>query len=132
MEIPGFFGVSDVLRGGVYVLVWKGEVVYIGKSKCMVARIYAHRSLHRRHPGSDVPKWLKVKGIKFDEIHVKPCLLSDVDRVEQEMIRLYKPKFNTYHVGARPTGPIPLKIGNIEIMLGGPVTPAKAQIERRI
>lgn len=134
MELDGFVNASALLKGGVYVLLFKGKVIYIGKSKCMLTRVYAHKSLHKRRPGSDVPKWLPVKGIEYDEILVRPCALSDVDRLEQEMIKLYKPRYNVMHVGHKVSMPITLRRGNVEIVLNRR-TPAPSKhpiIERRL
>jgi len=134
VEIPDFINATSALSGGVYVLVHKGKVVYIGKSKCMLVRIYAHRSLNKRHPGSDVPKWLQVKGIAFDEIHIRPCALSDVDRIEQEMITRYKPKYNVNHVHPMIKAPIPLRIHGVDIVINptAAMIASKPVIERRI
>lgn len=135
MELPGFVDITNSLKAGVYMLVYKRRVVYIGKSKCMLTRVYAHRSLHKRRPGSDVPKWLPVKGIQFDEIWVRPCTFDEIDKIERELIALYKPKFNSNFVGREVTMPITLKHGEIEITLNKPRTAQTVpyvKIERRI
>lgn len=90
MELKGFIEVSPVLRSGVYALCWKGEVVYVGKSKCMLTRIEAHRGLFRRK----APAWMPIKGVQFDTVFVRPCPLAALDSLEIEMINLYKPKLN--------------------------------------
>ena len=117
MEIPGFINITDSLKGGVYILKHKGKIVYIGQSKCMLPRVYAHRSLSRRAPGSDVPKWLPIKGIQFDEILILPCSESTRDQVERELIGLYMPLHNVQHKGKWFTAEVPLKIKGVEIVI---------------
>jgi len=116
--LEGFIDVSAALKPGVYALVREGVVVYIGQSKKPLARIEAHRSLWgRKKP----PGWLPIRGILFDEVHVLPCRVEDLDRLEAALIDLYKPKYNVklkspapvstpFSVGpcvinARPTSP---------------------------
>lgn len=89
--LEGFVNVSPMLKPGIYALLREGVVVYIGQSKKPLSRIEAHRSLaNRRKPIG----WLPIKGIVFDEVHVLPCRIEDLDIVEHAMIDLYKPKFN--------------------------------------
>jgi excinuclease UvrABC nuclease subunit len=90
LEIEGFLAISESLRSGVYLLAHKGVIVYIGKSKTMLNRIYAHRSLW----GKKKPEWLSIRGILFDEVFIRPCPVDLLDELEFEMINLYKPKLN--------------------------------------
>ena len=89
-ELKGFVEVSEVLRSGVYALALKGVVVYVGKSKCMLARVEAHRGLFRRK----APSWMPIKGVQFDQVFVRPCPVAMLDALEAEMINLYKPSLN--------------------------------------
>lgn len=89
--LEGFVNVSVMLKPGVYALVKDGAVVYIGQSKQPLSRIYAHKSLWGR---KKVPGYLPIRGILFDEAHVLPCRVEDLDLVERTLIDLYKPKFN--------------------------------------
>ncbi len=58
-EMEGFIDCSDMMRGGVYVLRHRGEIVYIGKAKNFLARTYSHRSMWSRARSKDkVPAWL--------------------------------------------------------------------------
>lgn len=90
MELKGFVEASEVLRSGVYALAWRGAIVYVGKSKCMLTRIEAHRGLFRRK----APAWMPIKGVQFDQVFLRPCPLAMLDALENEMINLYKPKLN--------------------------------------
>ena len=89
--LEGFVNVSVVLKPGVYALVKDGTVVYIGQSVKPLSRVEAHRSLWGR---KKAPGWLPIRGILFDEVHVLPCRVEDLDTLERALINLYKPKFN--------------------------------------
>lgn len=117
MDLGGFIAVSDILKCGVYALVYRGEVVYVGKSKSMLGRIYAHRSLR----GKRTMPWLPIKGLLFDEIHIRPCHPDVIDDVEYEMINLYKPRHNIAlkHSG-KSRAPITLNIRGVEVTINRP------------
>ncbi len=91
--LEGFVNVSAMLSPGVYALLRDGVVVYVGQSKRPLSRIAAHKSNWGR---KSVPTWLpaSVRGILFDEVHVLPCRVEDLDAVEAAMINLYKPRYN--------------------------------------
>lgn len=130
MVLDGFSNASDILRTGVYALVYRKQVVYVGKSKGMLTRIYTHKSLWSSRRGKHKLNFIPIKGILFDECHIRVCTLEEIDRVEQEMIRLYKPKFNIKHnpEPVRHLGPVCLVINGRSIVIGG--TPPK--FERRV
>ena len=88
--LEGFIDATALLRPGIYALLYRGVVVYVGQSKVPLSRVYAHRSLRSRK----APAWLPIKGMLFDEVHVLPTLVDDLDRVERALIDLYKPKYN--------------------------------------
>lgn len=97
--LEGFVDVTAVLRAGVYALVRNGVVVYVGQSKHPVSRVEAHRSLWGRKRVA----WLPIKGMLFDEVHVLPCRVEDLNRVEAALIDLYKPKYNVKLKTPTPT-----------------------------
>lgn len=110
MKFEGAIDASVIVKAGVYVLCWRGSVVYVGQSKACLSRIYTHKS----NRGKSTPSWLPVKGITFDEVHIIP-LSEPVDRddVERRMIAQYRPKFNTVHKpSAHNRAPISLRIGS--------------------
>lgn len=128
VELPGFVGVGEILKSGVYALLWRGQVVYIGKSKSMLIRIYTHRSNSR----GKVPSWLPVKGITFDDVHIRPCHVDLLDELEYEMINLFKPRYNTQLKTPGPARPpTTLTINGVTLHLNQTTRPAP-QIERRI
>lgn len=84
-----------VLGAGVYMLVRNGVVIYVGKTRELWARVYAHRNVARRAAkGKAIPSWFPIKGFVFDQVLVRPCALEGLDVLEREMIALYRPKFN--------------------------------------
>ena len=87
-----------MLGSGVYVLLWAGEVVYVGQAKRLYRRIYTHRSLwERKRSGKATPSNLG-KVMQFSAVTVYPCAESDLDRLEGEMIAKYRPKYNQARV----------------------------------
>lgn len=89
--LEGFVNLSASLKPGIYALLCQGVVVYIGQSRKPLSRIEAHRSLWGR---KKAPGWLPIRGILFDEVHVLPCRIEQLDEVERALIDLYKPKYN--------------------------------------
>lgn len=108
--LEGFRDVSVMLRPGIYALVKDGVVVYVGQAKRPLTRIEAHRSLWGR---KSAPGWLPIKAILFDEVHVFPCRVEDLDRIERAMIDLYKPKYNVKLKAPTPVAtPFNISIGD--------------------
>lgn len=95
IEIDG-----DVLFGpGVYLLLSRGVVVYIGQSKVLLRRIYTHANRWNRLQLEGVKKSKLAilrgeKVISFDAAWAMPCKLGDLNRLEAEMIAKYDPKHN--------------------------------------
>lgn len=93
VSLEGFTDVSTILQGGVYALVHRGVVVYVGKSKVMLGRVYTHRVAWGKKSKAQIG--LKPqKGILFDAVWIRPCALTDIDAIESAMINLYKPRYN--------------------------------------
>ena len=133
MILEGFTNISESLRCGIYALAMKGKVIYIGKSKCMLVRIYSHRNAKSKK--GSLPSWFPVKGIAFDEVHVQPCHPDRLDKLEFDMINLYKPRLNTNLKNNLAINiPHILRVGNIEILVAAQATvhPSIGKIERRI
>lgn len=125
----GFTNASDLLRPGIYILLHRGVVIYVGKSKKMLARVYTHENRYRqkrvknKKAGLD---FIPVPGIQFDEVHVRPARLEDLDRLEAEYIDRFKPRYNTQL--KRPGAPAELRVGKdtLHFRAQGP------KIERRL
>lgn len=132
MKLEGFTEVGDILRGGVYALCAKGVVIYVGKSKSMIARINAHRRawIDRRKKESWLTEKLGIPGLRFDEIHILPCPAHLIDQVEAEMINKYKPHYNVQLKNSQKvSAPINLVVKGVALSLNaGP----KVVVERRI
>jgi hypothetical protein len=136
VELEGFIDASAMLSGGVYALVHRGVVVYVGKSKVMLGRVYSHRVAWGRKSQKAVG--LKpIKGILFDAIWIRPCPSAEIDDLEYTMINLYKPRYNSLLRNGLPV-PLPPDISAlVASMLGTAVnvpTPAqnRGSIRRRV
>lgn len=107
--LDGFIDVSATLLPGVYALVREGVVVYVGQSKRPLARISAHKSNWGRKA---MPAWMpaSLRGVLFDEVHILPCRLEDLDRVEAFIIELYKPRYNIRVKSPSPVAITPLLV----------------------
>lgn len=119
LVLEGFEDVSTLLRSGIYVLVKRGVVIYVGKSKNLYSRIYTHKHFaNRGAKGKAVPSWLPVKGMQFDEVHIRYCHVDDLDALEAETINKYKPHYNTnLKNGLKVKAPITLNIGGVSLAL---------------
>ncbi len=130
MKLEGFSDASAVLRCGIYVLCAKGVVIYVGKSKAMIARIAAHRTKwidkRKGRPGAD---WIPIPALLFDEIHVRPVPLHLLDSVEEEMINRFKPKYNIQlKTAAKVSAPISITIAGKTLTMNSP----RVVVERRV
>ena len=131
MKLDGFANASEILKSGVYALCHKGVVIYVGKSKSMLTRIYTHKNIwaQKRRPGSVVPSWLPVPGIMFDEVHIQPAPLDKLDELERAMIDRYRPRYNVQLKASTPIRrEIPLTINGVALTLNKNLE----RIERRI
>lgn len=126
-SLDQFIDLSAVLGSGVYALFFVGELVYIGKAKRLLARIYAHRNmLERKRAGVR-----GVKAVPFSKVKVWPCKEIDLDRLEKELIERFQPKHNSNHIRPRPLArSLTLNINGFEIALGG-ISAKPKPFERR-
>lgn len=130
MKLDGFVDVSEMLRSGVYALGYRGAIVYVGQSKCMLVRVYSHRNA--RSKKGRLPSFYPIRGIVYDEIHIMSVHPDQLDAVEREMINRYKPKYNTQLKNKLPVDvPINLNVSGIALTLNAPAPRAQV-IERRI
>lgn len=125
-----FIDASPMLQGGVYILLHRQEIIYIGKAKSFLARIYTHRSTWSRlRKGDKLANWLPTKGIMFDQFLLRPCRPEIADTLERELIAKHNPKHNT-QLRTKSTSPLPpLCINGVHI---GAMRPKAPEFERRI
>jgi len=102
MEQDGFENFTALLHCAVYVLVRRGTVVYIGQSRLPIQRLYSHIHYRGRIKPMQAPYRSHKVGFQFDEIWIRPCMLGEVDGIERDMIRKYKPKHNTLYASGIP------------------------------
>jgi hypothetical protein len=81
---------------GVYLLIGKGEVLYVGKSLNLFHRIGQHISAMRRHMKGKRPYKGKeeLPFIEFDRIMVKWVPIERIDAEEMKLIQRYLPECN--------------------------------------
>lgn len=130
MKLDGFIDVSQMLQSGIYALGYRGSVVYVGQSKCMLVRVYSHRNA--RSKKGRLASFYPIRGIVYDEIHIMPVHVDRLDEVEREMINRFKPKYNTQIKNRLPVNvPINLSVGGIALTLN-PLRESITHVERRI
>lgn len=126
----GFVDVSVIIRSGVYLLLWKGEVVYVGQSERLSSRVNSHVYSQGKHRKQMLGN-RTIKGPVFDQVCVMRVLTSDLDRVEKELISRYQPRYNIMHRQKK----IPVNIMALLAQIA-PTLPAapepRAYIRRRI
>lgn len=134
MQLDGFVEVSPVLRSGVYALCAKGAVIYVGKSRAMIARINTHRRAwidKRKGAKSWLTDSLGIPALLFDEIHIRPVAPHLLDEVEREMIDRYKPRYNVQlKSSAKIRAPISITIQGVALALNAQAP--RVVVERRI
>lgn len=132
LALEDFTDASLILRAGVYALCHRGVVIYVGKTKSMLTRIYTHKNMWsaKRRKGVSIPSWLPVPGIMFDQIFIRPCAVEALDSLEAAMINKYKPRYNiNLKNNLKVAAPIHLIVNGVTLGLNAPqVEP----IERRI
>lgn len=101
---------------GVYMLLWRGQVVYVGQSIQMWARVNSHwnnlvRVRKGKRPyGNNLTAALQ---IEFDEVKLVYCPKQNLDAMEQSLIQKYLPKHNTN----LKREPAPSEMAKSEVML---------------
>lgn len=130
--LEGFENATTILRSGIYILVKRGVVIYIGKSKNLYSRIYTHKHFaNRAAKGQKIPAWLPVKGMQFDEVHIRYVHVDQLDAEESAAINKYKPHYNTnLKNGLKVKAPISLSIGGEVIQLNAPPRPQSGILRR--
>lgn len=123
----GFLDMSKMLGPGVYALVFADEVIYIGKARRLLHRIYAHRNLHERMIKSGKVPSLGyqsgIRPIKFSRVWIFPCQEAQLDLVETQLIRKYQPSRNIKGVSKVLEGPVTLNLNGMEMVFNGPPLP---------
>ena len=82
---------------GCYLLFWKGEVVYVGKSENVFQRVGVHwQQLTRRKLGMPISPGTMAEGkiIEFDAVELIPVPMYSLWQEELRLIQIYQPKYN--------------------------------------
>lgn len=133
LALEGFENATTLLRSGIYILVKRGVVIYVGKSKSLYSRIYTHKHFaNRGAKGKPIPSWLPVKGMQFDEVHIRYVHVDQLDAEEAAAINKYKPHYNTnLKNGLKVRAPINLVIGGVSLALNSASPRPQVGITRR-
>lgn len=131
IALEGFVDVSAMLQGGVYALVHRGNVVYVGKSKVMLGRVYTHRVTWGKK-SRKVVGLKPQKGILFDSVWVRPCPLAEIDALEHTMINRYKPRYNDLLRNGLPADIAHLVAQLIGVPTSAPAPKLEGTIRRRV
>lgn len=87
MNLSNFTDATALLRAGVFVLVWRGEVVFVGSARGpMLAKIAALREKER-------PSWLP--RIKFDQVLIREVHPDQINAAKASLLAEYSPRHNT-------------------------------------
>lgn len=86
MNLEDFADISEVLGCGVYLLAYRGEVVFIGKStRGMLGAISNYRA-------KTMPSWFP--RVTFDQVLVKYIHPDQLEDTYASLIAEYRPKHN--------------------------------------
>jgi GIY-YIG catalytic domain len=106
MEEDGFVDVSAMMHCLVYALLRRGKVVYVGQSKTPLRRLYEHMKTQGKAKdplyGTSV-----YKGMVFDAIWIRPCMLAELSKIEMAAIAKHQPKYNV--AGKLKVPPVPIE-----------------------
>jgi len=130
-----YLDISKLMHCGVYALMRKGEIVYVGKSKSPLGRLHSHI----KNRGCEMPGGRRTwggagstgpthngRGINFDGILFYPCMLGQLDVIEAVLIREHLPRYNTRGM---PPKPIPVELKALLAQAGWMVITGLPQIE---
>jgi hypothetical protein len=121
--LDGALELSAILQSGVYILLHRSKVVYVGKSRMVLKRLYAHRNLwERKRKGLRRPGYSKVNGIPFDQVFFHPCKIEELDALEMKLIQEHQPRYNAQLRGPPPTlkGPLTINVRGFNITINKP------------
>lgn len=86
MNLEDFADISEVLGGGIFILGYRGEVVFVGKStRGMLAKIANYRA-------KDLPKWFP--RITFDQVLIRYVHPDRLEATYAELLTEFQPKHN--------------------------------------
>ena len=118
--MEGFVDPTPLMGCGVYLLMYRATVVYVGKSTKPFARLATHLNLMAKARRGAQPRGA-VKTVLFDKVVFKGCMLGELDELERSLIKEFKPRYNEVH---RPkmVEEVRLNVGGREVVLnqGGP------------
>ncbi len=95
---PWFCYPFSAAPSAVYLLLCRGEVVYVGQSDNVFSRIASHYQRMQRKARGKAAVYVTMEHteevIVFDEVRFRPCPRHELDREELALIQRYRPKHN--------------------------------------
>lgn len=76
IKIPKYFTKDDFKISGIYFLLRRNKIVYIGRTINLINRIYQHSEKN------------------FDSIRIIKCNIDRLEHYEIRLIRYFQPKYN--------------------------------------
>jgi hypothetical protein len=136
LRAEGFIEMSRVREPvGVYVLIDRGTVVYVGQSTNIYARLARHstNAKPQRVPRlvSPPPDVRLAKSMVFDRVAVRWCSRGELDRIEIELIDRFRPKYNKLNIALTGVG---VDLSDIAAKLGWDKRrkPPVSELRRRV
>lgn len=119
---------GGMFSSGVYALTLHGEIIYVGKAKVVIQRIYAHWNAMCRLRSGKPPFERGPQAFVFTGMKLCPCSNYDLDRIEKQMIARYRPKHNTRLV---PKGRVSLEEVGFDFIRFGIANVVETPVYRR-
>lgn len=98
---------TGILGPGVYILSRGDRVTFIGRAKCLLVTIAAHRTAAK---GPRLPDWFPIRGVIFDSVSIIPTDYPRALLLAEALVKLHKCSTNlnaTYTPAPFPSLPIP-------------------------
>ena len=115
----GFVALQGVVApSGVYLLLVRGEVVYVGQSENVYQRFTSHYNAKVRGYRKKRPRFLnsqlspydiRIMPIPFDSVLVRWLPKAELDKAEAALIARFKPKYNVIEPSRLPDVKVDLK-----------------------
>ena len=92
--------VDDILKPGIYLLTFRGRVVFVARAKCLLTVVAEHRVLLGK---ASAPSWHPLRRVQFDGIQIIPCAADRAAELLPALIDLYAPRYNVSPIPAGAT-----------------------------
>jgi len=77
---------SGICGPGVYLLQRGDRVVFVGRAKCLLISIAAHRTAR----GQKLPEWFPIRGVVFDNVSIIPTNYERALLLAEALVKHHK------------------------------------------